>query len=455
MAFNHKEKMAARNRRLNSKNFETMEIHGLLHGPEGVGRLNGRAVFVPRTVPGDKIKVEIMEKKKSFSRGEIVNILEPSKDRRTPPCKIFGRCGACQWMHIDYACQLKEKEKAVLDSLKRIGHIEASEVLPSVPSPEKYNYRRRIKIRCRMIAPKELAVGFRAAKSFRVISHDKCWIYKATMLKALHKVGRFLPREYIGSNFMFFCACDEREGKKVTSLQLTVQTAEGAQTFQKAFEEAAKRVPIAWELRCEETKETLYSEKLPEMGYFIPCNDGKEREITVAPFSFFQANLPANYKLVERVIDFAGLTGFETVADLYSGAGNFTVALAPKSKKIYGIENDEKAVKTAIKNCEEFEEKVELITNDVESQINEWIESGVSIDTIILDPPREGCKEVIELLTKLNAKKIVFCSCEPSTLARDIKVLAKSGYKLNRLQVFDLFPQTYHVETLAELILES
>jgi 23S rRNA (uracil1939-C5)-methyltransferase len=455
MAFNHKEQMAKRLREKNASNYDTLEIHGLLHGPEGVGRLKGRAVFVPKTVPGDVIKVDIVEKKKSFWRGEIINILEPSKDRREAPCHIFGRCGACQWLHIDYACQLREKEKAVTDAMTRIGKIEPQELLPTIASPEKYNYRRRAKVRCRMIAPGVMAVGFKARRSFRVISHDKCWIYNATILKAIQKVGKFLPRHFIGSNFLFYATCDDSEQKNVVSLQISVQKADSVDFFKIAFDKVAEHMPLRWEVFCEENRETTSSEILPEMKYSIPAVDGKERLIKVAPFSFFQSNVPANYKMVETVIKFAGLTGTETVADLYSGAGNFTVALAPKVKKIISVELDGPATAFAKINTEEFGDKVEIIESDVEPQIDQWIADEVKIDTIIIDPPREGCRDVVAKLSKLKAKKIVFCSCEPSTLARDVATLAEEGYKLKRLQVIDLFPQTYHVEAVAELILEE
>ena len=435
------------------KQFLELKIHGLLHGPEAVGRANGRAIFVPRAVPGDELKVVVTEKKKTFWRADIVNVLTPSPHRRKPPCHVFGRCGGCQWLHIDYDQQVEAKVSNVVQTLKRIGQVEVDEekIAPPFKSPRKYHYRHRARLRCRVVAPGTLAVGFRAAGSHRVVSHDECWIYNPTIRRALFTAGRRMGRDLLNATFTCHGAQGMGEGA-VTALAIDVDTEELVEPLAKAFAGAAAHLPLRYEILCSHSGKSESSEECAEISYEVPSADGKRLTLSASARSFFQANLDSNEELVKTLLQWADVQEDHIVADLYSGAGNLSIPLLSRAQKVFAVEQDPVCVKAAKKNSQAFGDKYEILEGAAEEIIDELVSKEQHLSTLILDPPREGARPLLSAICQLAPEKIIYVSCDPATLARDLKVLVGEGkYEVTRLRVFDLFPQTFHCETIVEL----
>ena len=449
MAFRNK----GRKSKKKKKQFLELKIDGLLHGPEAVGRVNNRAIFVPRAVPGDELKVQVTEKKKTFWRADIVNVLNPSPHRRKPPCHVFGRCGGCQWLHIDYDQQVEAKVSNVLQTLKRIGRVEVDKELLVEPfkSPRKYHYRHRARLRCRVVAPGTLAVGFRAAGSHRVISHDECWIYNPTIRRALFTAGRKMGRELLNTTF----TCHGAHGvgdKAVTALCIEVREEELVEPIAKAFAAACAHLPLRYEVKAAHSDKCLKSEEAAVISYEVPAADGKTMTLQAHARSFFQANLDSNAELVKTLLQWIDLQEEDSVLDLYSGVGNLSIPLLPKAKAVYAIEQDAGCVVQARSNAGSYADKYKILEGAAEEVIEELKSQKKSFDTIILDPPREGARPLLPAISELGAKKIIYVSCDPATLARDIGALVEDGkYSVSRLRVFDLFPQTFHSETMVEL----
>ncbi len=431
-----------------------MKVDGLLHGPEAVGRVNGRAIFVPRAVPGDELKVKVTEKKKTFWRAEIVNVLTPSPHRRKPPCHVFGRCGGCQWLHVDYDKQVEAKTTNVLQTMKRIGRQEISDdqIEETYKSPRKYHYRFRARLRCRVVAPGILAVGFRGAGSHRVVSHDDCWIYSPTIRRALYTAGRKMGRDLLDRTFTCHAALSTGE-KPITALAIEVKEPELIAPLEAAFKAASAHLPLRYHIQSWETGECVSSQEPAHISYEVPSADGSKITLKAAARSFFQANLISNEELISTLIRWADVSADDTILDLYSGVGNLSLPLICKSKKVVAVEQNELCVALSKENAKDMGDKYEIREGEAEEICKKLADEEKQFSLALLDPPREGARELIPSLRKLAPEKILYVSCDPATLARDVAALVDEDlYELKRLRVFDLFPQTYHVETVVELV---
>jgi len=435
-----------------------LTIDDLLHGPEGVGRVDGRAVFVARSVPGDRLKIQVTERKKSFWRADIVNVLEASPDRRKAPCHVFGRCGGCQWLHVDYERQLVAKQRNVTEALRRLGGLDtaAVDVQPIVPSPRKYHYRRRARLQCRVIAPGTLAVGFKAAATHRVVSHDDCWLYAPTIRKVLLTMGRRLGRALVDARFQCHGACTGPEGAEHTSLSIDVYDQALVAPLTDALTATAERLPLRWSVAHKDSLTRVTSAEPPVVTFEVPGVDGTALTLRAAGDAFFQANLEGNADLVRTVLDWAGPVAGTTVLDLYSGVGNFAVPLAAASATVTAVELDPTCARLAMDNAMAAAAAgtatpVEVVQAPAADAVADLVRRERRFDLAVVDPPRGGARDVVPGLLELRPARILCVSCDPATLARDLRELVDGGYRLTRLRPFDLFPQTYHVEIVAEL----
>lgn len=417
-------------------NIESMAFKGL-----GVARVNGKVIFIPYSVTGDEAWVDIVEEKKNYSMGKLKKIIKPSPWRVDPKCPYFGRCGGCQWQHIGASIQGELKKEVLKEALKRLGGLKGIPCITVAPSPQYYGYRARVQLKV-----KGESIGYYQERSHKLVDIKHCPIVHPLinqMFPPIRKALPFLTRmEGIEMNV------SPEEGKGVLILHpLSFQ--QGMENFVNEFLQAH---PILKGIAVKK-KEGLMFFGEPHLSFTIPLNQsGEKRDLKfrTSPESFFQVNLEQNQKLIQTVIEFSDAKKDEKVLDLYAGVGNFTLPLAIKVKDVLGIEENPMAVEDAKFNAKENGiEKCHFILGRVEDVLERW--DRERYDLIVLDPPRTGCKEAVDQMVGLKPEKIIYISCEPTILSRDLRFFSERGYQLQKLTLIDMFPQTYHMEVVALL----
>ncbi len=370
-----------------------LAIHDLAFGGEGVGRIDEFVVFVPFVITGETVAAEITEVKKNFARAKLLRVITPAPERVVPECEYFGACGGCQYQHIDYAAQLRFKHKQIADLFERVGKISPEKIQSVLPCPAPYGYRNRIMIRSQWNGPaKKLVIGFIRADNQFVEDIEECKIAEPALNEQIKEVRANPP---------------PKGGIKVV---LRVQ-------------------PENWE---------------------------------VPPDSFFQNNFFLLPKLVATVREFLQAAGAQHLIDLYCGVGFFGIEAADVVKSFVGVEYDQLAIKAArqnaalrkITNGEFVAAKVEEILPALLQKFSVLADGQLENKTsVILDPPRKGCwPETLELLRQTKPAQVIYVSCHPATMARDLNILCADGvFELSRVQPLDMFPQTQHVECVADL----
>jgi len=407
----------------------------------GVARTHGKVVFIPHAVTGDEAWIEMTEEKEKYSMGRLIQIVEPSPWRVNPPCTSFRSCGGCQWQHIDYLIQCKLKKEILEDVLKRLGGLKEAPPIKVIPSPQPYGYRIRAQLKA-----KGKALGYFQEKSHRIVDIQECPIVHPLinqMLSFIRKMCLPLSRmEEIEINV----SPDESKGVLILHFLSLERGTENI--FGEFLQNHAlfKGIVIA-------KKEQLNLFGDPTLNFTIPL--GQEREnrnlkFRISPGSFSQVNLEQNQTLIQTVLQFADVNKEERVLDLYAGVGNLTLPLAMGVREVLGIEENRTAIEDArfnaerngIRNCE-------FIHGRVEEVLMNWRREKP--DLTVLDPPRTGCKTVLDQVVRLKPKKIVYVSCEPTTFARDVRLFSERGYTLQKLRMIDMFPQTFHMEVVGLL----
>ncbi len=397
------------------------------NGPDAIGRSAGRAVFVPFTIPGESVRVEITEEKPTFARARLLEVLSPSPDRVAPVCRHFGVCGGCHWQHLSYPAQLKWKRQIVIDQLTRIGGIDAPAVLETVPSPDPFHYRNHVQYS----QSPDGRLGFISVESVSsVVPISECAITRPEIMDLFAQL----------------------DIEKLDVDQIAVRVgAEGDRMV--AFESETGEPPdVELELPISVASVNGAGEALTMIGsdHLVHVING--RPFRVSAGSFFQVNTAQAESLARVVLDALALNGGETVFDLFCGVGLFTAFIAAKAARVVGVESSPSAIRDAEMNLDEFE-NVELYESPVELAIDPIARTLPHPHTptrILLDPPRSGCdKTVTSALITLAAPRVVYVSCDPATLARDARRLIGGGYRLVSVQPLDMFPQTHHIETVA------
>ena len=398
---------------------------------EGIHKANGIVLFIPRALPDDVVRVKISKLKKKYGSAEIIDIIKPSPARVAPKCRAYeAGCGGCQWLNFDYSSQLYWKTRITRESLKHIGSISA-EVKDIIPMSNPYLYRN--KLSCRYDAAKRL--GLNKENTHEIVEIDECRqelpsnmeIYKALRNT---NIPNSITQVHIRSNdkgeaglYFFVKRKDSGVEKLAFYLQKRIKglTGVGVSIYNKYVQLSG--VPYI-------------SQKVGGIIYQIPVN------------GFFQTNYIQSEKMLELVRDAMRPDCNDTVLDLYCGVGFFALDIAGSVKYVYGVENNLASINYAKENAKLNKIKnVAFIAKDVNKSLSGFKKG--SITSVILDPPRTGCeKEVIEELVRIRPKKIVYVSCAPDTLARDLSLLLASGYKVKSCLPLDMFPQTYHIENV-------
>ncbi|HYA88925.1 MAG TPA: 23S rRNA (uracil(1939)-C(5))-methyltransferase RlmD [Nitrospirota bacterium] len=421
-------------------------VEKLVQGGSGLARLNtGEVVFVNGVLPGECTLVTLKQKRKGFLEADLVEVITPSANRITPPCNGEKQCTGATWPHIAYTAQLGYKEDILQDTLLRIGGIAPRHPLPILPSPCTDHYRLRTQFNVRTIEGTQ-RIGFFRHGSYSLVEVDDAFLLHPLInrtLKAIRSLAQQLPlltEIHINAT---------PRGQVHILLFSQLSTLASLEPF---YFNLKKEVPEVIGI-------TAYANK--QKAFVLGSNrlslelDGLT--YTATEGNFYQVNWEQNKNMVRTVMDFAGLAGHETVLDLYCGIGNFALPLARKARNVIGIESGFAAIEDARANAElNGISNVEFIADDLQNGLKTLLRQKIRADVIILDPPRAGATlKTLERVLAFVPQKIVYVSCNPSTLARDLKYFHLFGFRLDRLQPVDMFPYTYHIECVAEMRREA
>jgi 23S rRNA (uracil1939-C5)-methyltransferase len=416
-----------------------IRIEAVVFRGYGLGRIGGKVVFVPYTVTGDRAWIEITEEKKRYSMGRLSRIVDPSPWRVNPPCPYFGICGGCQWQHIDYRFHGELKKTILREALERIGKIKDLPPLEVTPSPRPYGYRVRVQLRVR--GP---ALGYFRERSHEIVDIDHCPISDPLVNQTIQQIRD----EWTASSTLEAMEVHvSRDEEKSALILRPLAGNRGPEHFAGKF---FQNHPILKGVAIARNGVKRWGD--PSLRFSVSLRRlGEERKLKLraSALSFSQVNPEQNQRLVDTVLEFSAARKNETLLDLYSGIGNFTLPLATGASKVTGVEENNRAVedarfnaeKNGIKNCDFIHGKAEEVLNHLKERP----------DHIILDPPRAGCRPILDQVAGLNPQRIIYVSCEPTTFSRDIRLFAERGYVLRRLSLIDMFPQTYHMEVIGLL----
>jgi 23S rRNA (uracil1939-C5)-methyltransferase len=424
----------------NAKNELTLDIDALSYGPYGIGRHQGKAVMIPKTAPGDTVAARIIEAKERYSVGEIVRILKASFLRQDPPCPYIAQCGGCPWQHVRYESQLTAKQKSVEDALRRIGKLEGFELKPIIASPLTYHYRRRIRLQ----RDGSKRLGFFTSSSHHLIGIDRCLIADDKLNSVIECLKPWSEELTTDVEHLEVVTGDEPNQIVVVGQAAGGFNSRDSSTCERLL--AENRLINGLIVRGRDWRRTwgeVVVSVIPEAGLCVRV-DGDV---------FTQVNSQGNRQLVNELLAAADFIRDDRVLELYSGAGNFTHSIAQRVGDIVAVEGYRPAVESGKQSAQlNAMCNIHWICSPVPAALAQLKKRRQRFSKIVLDPPRTGAKGIERDLAVLDAEKILYISCNPTTLARDLAALTQQGYSLRSVQPVDLFPHTFHVEAIATLV---
>ena len=433
---------------------------------EGIAKIDGMAIFIPNAIKGEKVKIKILKVTSKIAYGKILEILDKSENRIDEiDCQTYSRCGGCALRHVKYEKTLEMKKTAVETTLKKaLGReIIVSEVL-GMENP--YNYRNKLQYPVGIDINNEPVMGVFAERTHSIISTKKCEIQDKLSQEIANDIFDFIVKNNIK-------VYDERKtkgsirhiiiriGKKTNEVMVTLVT--NTEKIDKEQElinyiisKYSQIKTIAKNINSENTNVILGKKTQILFGEGYIYDYLGEFKFKISPMSFYQVNQSQTEKLYGKAVEYASLSGNETVFDLYCGIGTIGIFASKKVKKLYGIETIPEAIEDAWQNAKLNNlENAEFFVGDVEKTLPEFIkERKINPDVVFLDPPRKGCDKIaLDTLLEIKPKRIVYVSCNPATLARDLKILEEK-YSLGEVSICDMFPFTHHAEDVTYLTLK-
>ena len=445
---------------LNKNDDIELRIDSLGSEGQGVGRYEGMAVFVPFALPNELVKAHIIKVAKNYAVGKLIKVIEPSKVRREPRCSAFTRCGGCNLMHMDYAAQLEYKRDLVENAFARIAKIEGVHVENTIGMDEPYHYRNKAAFPFAMVDGR-MCFGFFAPRSHRLIPIDGCFIEQEPLYNVASAVHCWAEENDIQPY-------DEETGSGTIRHVVSRITTSGdimAVIVTKGRPKKLNKLVDMLKERCEGIKSIILNRNDEDtnviFGRSYETLWGEDTltenlcgfEFSVSAASFLQVNPVQTECLYAQVEAFLPeKDGFEAI-DVYCGTGTISMILSKRAKHVTGIENIKPAVEDAARNAERNGAgNADFICADAAEALPELIEKGTRPDVIVIDPPRKGCdKAVLNAITGSAVQRVIYVSCDPATLARDVRILVDGGYSIQKVQPIDMFPQTAHVETVCLL----
>jgi 23S rRNA (uracil1939-C5)-methyltransferase len=435
---------------LSGKMNQVTVIENLAFGGFGVGSFEGVKLFIPYTIPGERLSFRIVQSRRRYAWAEVVEVLDPSPGRTHPPCPYFGRCGGCQWQHMEDSLQVFWKEGVFRDVLFRIGAIKGDRIKPLIPSPEFYGYRNRVTLKI-----KEETLGFLSERSHNLVRIDHCLLAFSQINEVLADLqGKlsFLPPGELEmaaspyeSGIMIWARFETEIGDKNRERLKEIVRGVG---LIKWLSLSASGETREISLSSGPEKERGLAFRLePSVLKPVPLN------LIFFPGVFIQVNWKQNERLLESLLNTVnGLGKGLRILELYAGAGNFTAPLAASGHSVVAVEQSKRAVVNARFNLARNNlDGVTLIRRSAERALQEMEARREEFQVLVADPPRAGLKREISTLIRLKVPYLLYISCDPATLGRDLKVLVNAGYDVEYVQPLDFFPQTYHVESITFL----
>ena len=433
---------------------------------EGIAKIEGYPIFIEGALEGEKVKVKIVKVKKSYAYGKLLEIIEKSEGREEPKCSNYKRCGGCSIQHMNYKKQLDFKWNRVKDCISKIGGI--SEEIVNYPigmNENPYRYRNKVQLPIGKVNG-EIVIGFYAPRSHNIINIDSCliqdevadkvakltkkWINKYNIQPATVD-GEFNPQGILRH---IMIRKGFKTGEVMVVLVATKEKVSFIDEFKKIIIENIEGIKsIVLNVNPKNTNVILGEKCITLYGKDIIQDYIGNFKFNISPLSFFQVNPKQTEILYNKALEYANLTGKETVFDAYCGTGTITLFLSQKAKKVYGVEIIEPAIINAKENARiNNVNNAEFFVGKSEEIIPQLINEGIKAEIIVVDPPRKGCDiKLLDAIGETKPEKIVYVSCDPSTLARDLKILEEKGYKTMKVQPVDMFPQTSHVENVVLL----
>lgn len=441
----------------------TVRIEDMGTDGEGIGKVDGFTLFIKDALIGDVVEAKLMKVKKNYGYARLMNIITSSPDRVEPKCPVYRQCGGCQIQALDYQAQLKYKERKVRGNLERIGGFTDIELEPIIGMENPYYYRNKAQFPVGTDKNGEIVTGFYAGRTHDIIPNTKCYLGAEVNEEILQVVLEYMKKycvsvynEITGKGLVRhvlirtgftsgeIMVCIVANGKKLPQAEKLVEALrriEGMKSITLNVNEKHTNVILGEEVRLL-WGTTYIQDNIGDITYRI------------SPLSFYQVNPVQTRRLYETALEYADLKGEETVWDLYCGIGTISLFLSQKAKKVYGVEIVPQAIEDARENALlNHIENAEFYVGKAEEVLPKLYEKkGIYADVIVVDPPRKGCDEkCLETIVKMQPKRVVYVSCDPATLARDLRYLCNRGYEVKRGRACDMFPMTGHVETVALL----
>ncbi len=427
-------------------------IERLALGGNGVGRIDGKVCFVPFSAPGDRLKVRLLKEHRSYSEAELLEILDPSQTRVTPPCHAFGNCGGCDWQHIDYAAQCRAKQAILTETLQRVARLEQPNVAVTKASVQQYGYRARAQFKVHKTA-QGLAVGFFRRGSRYVIDLPQgCPVVTSAINSAMARL-RNLLQELPDCDRIPQISLEEGLDGVVAIVHYIGQTPDRLTALLAQEQQALGLAGLFLQSGRKDSLVPVFGSG--HLAYQVP-RQGVAAEELVLGYEiggFSQINRGQNRAMVDLVGSYAQPEPSWRLLDLYCGNGNLSLPLSGAVKELLGIEGFAPSIASAVDNAGQLRVNNSTFTcRDVAEAVHALESQQERFELVVLDPPRAGAYEAVRGLACLDARRVVYVSCDPATLARDLAILCGAGgYCLIEATPLDMFPQTGHLETVALL----
>ncbi|NOQ41242.1 MAG: 23S rRNA (uracil(1939)-C(5))-methyltransferase RlmD [Desulfuromusa sp.] len=419
-----------------------LTVETMINGGAGLARHEGRVVFIPHTAVDDIVSCRVTKAKKNFLEAEIIEILKPSPLRRKPECPVAGDCGGCQWQHLPYTEQVRWKEMLFRESLTRQCSVDPARILSIVPAVDEWNYRSRVQIKCRN-ANAGFVTGFYRPKSHLIVPVEQCPIIAPELNTLLGHLRNIINRTAYAKDIPQIDLAIDDSCKCSAVIYYTGHNLSSLADLLKAENLAADLLIKSG------SKRKLIN--IRGDGVLQLSADHPALKLRYAVGSFAQINLQQNRALVDIVLNLAALAGCEQILDLYCGMGNFSLPLARRARRVVGIEGSAVSINMARENGRLNQiDNVEFHSQSAEGALSHFTQQN-PVDLLLLDPPRSGAIPVMKELIKTPVNRVIYVSCDPQTLARDLKLLVNGGYEVISSQPLDMFPQTHHCESVTLL----
>ena len=447
---------------------------------EGIGRVDGYTLFIKDAIIGDEVEAKIIKAKKNYGYARLMNIITPSKDRIEPVCPVARQCGGCQIQEMDYQAQLRFKQELVKNNIERIGHISDYQMMPVIGMDEPFHYRNKAQYPVGMDKDGNIVMGFFAGRTHHIIDNTDCALGAKINSRILgiikeymqdNKIKPYDEDKHAGTVRHILIRNGYHTDQIMVCLVINAESIKNSADLVKRLKNIDGMTSIMININRNKTNVILGDTCKTLWGKSYIEDYICDIRYQISPLSFYQVNPKQTEKLYSKALEYAGLTGNETVWDLYCGIGTISLFMAAKARKVYGVEIVPQAIEDAknnarlnnIDNAEFFVGKAEEIVPAFYEELSrkaangdEEAKRGIHPDVVVVDPPRKGCEEtLLETVVKMSPKRMVYVSCDSATLARDLKFMEEHGYKVEKVQAVDQFGNTVHVETVVKLSLKK